>query len=654
MTRALPGLRLAACLLAVATGAARADAAPDVLEHGLALVASGHVGEARAFAAARRPSDALAGVIDAAADASQRHWPPAAARAGQALQGLSPACRGDAKGTPCADVALAWEATRLLAEADLARGLAGSARERATRALALATDAADARRRAASLALLARVAWAEGDAAQAGARLADAQGAAQALPADPAFELDAATLLVAIGAPDGVTAAALQAARHDTDARTQVRLALLEARLAAAAGRSHESASALTDAVQRHAIENAGFDLQLTRAVLAVADGDPAAALSTLDALDAPLAAEGDLTTRIAALREVADALERRQDFHDALGLQDRVLRLMIQAMHDDHEDTVRRLQARHDRGASPVRLAESERDNVLEATRLRDQGLHRQLWLLATATALLVVAVASTLYWRTRRSWRRLAALEETLHCLGRVDPLTGLANRRAFRERVEPFLDRDAGGERFCGALLLVDLDHFKAINDGHGHDVGDRVLAETARRLAGLVEAPGLATRWGGEEFLVLLPPGPPAELRALARRALVAMAGAPVSLGGERSIRVTGSIGFACFEATPAAARVTLADAITLVDLALGRAKLRGRDRAIGVAPGSAAIGDLVADFDAAVGDGRIALDEILAPPQARPEPSAQAALANSIAPATSGPTGDSAPAANSHG
>ncbi|TGT11099.1 GGDEF domain-containing protein, partial [Mesorhizobium sp. M8A.F.Ca.ET.213.01.1.1] len=87
-------------------------------------------------------------------------------------------------------------------------------------------------------------------------------------------------------------------------------------------------------------------------------------------------------------------------------------------------------------------------------------------------------------------------------------TDPLSGLLNRRGFEERAALLLDQCAKA-KFPVAMVLADLDHFKALNDQHGHAVGDRVIADFAAKLAAAAGARGIAGRIGGEEFAVLLP-------------------------------------------------------------------------------------------------------------------------------------------------
>ncbi|MCU1483875.1 MAG: diguanylate cyclase/phosphodiesterase & domain with sensor(s) [Actinomycetia bacterium] len=99
--------------------------------------------------------------------------------------------------------------------------------------------------------------------------------------------------------------------------------------------------------------------------------------------------------------------------------------------------------------------------------------------------------------------------ALEQELRAAALKDPLTGLANRRALAERLE---DAQRRRDRHGGdiGLLYLDLDHFKAVNDSHGHDVGDRVLIETGRRLVAVTRQVDTVCRMGGDEFVVLCTP------------------------------------------------------------------------------------------------------------------------------------------------
>ncbi len=129
-----------------------------------------------------------------------------------------------------------------------------------------------------------------------------------------------------------------------------------------------------------------------------------------------------------------------------------------------------------------------------------------------------------------------RTKALRDELRGLAMTDPLTGLRNRRFMQQQLSALgsLHRRHGTPL---SALLLDVDHFKRVNDEHGHEEGDRVLRSVAERVAGRVRAEDVAGRWGGEEFLVLTPGTEAAAALRLAEdlRACVAESGATVSIG-----------------------------------------------------------------------------------------------------------------------
>ena len=167
------------------------------------------------------------------------------------------------------------------------------------------------------------------------------------------------------------------------------------------------------------------------------------------------------------------------------------------------------------------------------------------------------------------------------------RVDALTGLANRGEFAERLAAAIaDARLGGR--APSLLIIDLDHFKAINDERGHAAGDACLIEVAARLGAQFAGPGqLPARLGGEEFGVVLTDCDAAVAQARAELFRLELASRPI-LYGEIDIPVTASLGVGTFDDD------THADADALyreVDLALYRAKREGRNRiATATAPG----------------------------------------------------------------
>jgi len=154
--------------------------------------------------------------------------------------------------------------------------------------------------------------------------------------------------------------------------------------------------------------------------------------------------------------------------------------------------------------------------------------------------------------------------------------DSLTNLPNRRYLELKVEQALQDHAQLGREYG-LLLFDLDRFKQVNDNHGHDVGDAVLRAVAETLVQSLRAPDLVGRWGGEEFLVLMPDVTATALGDLAERCRVLIAQSSVGNGTSR-VSVTASIGITVLSHTDSAAT-----AIRRADELMYQSKRSGGDR-----------------------------------------------------------------------
>ncbi len=152
--------------------------------------------------------------------------------------------------------------------------------------------------------------------------------------------------------------------------------------------------------------------------------------------------------------------------------------------------------------------------------------------------------------------------------------DPLTGLLNRRAFKEEVQR---RRAEHPQLSAAVLVCDLDHFKRVNDGWGHAAGDEVLQRFARLLLRSTRQQDLVARFGGEEFVALLPRADPLAVQSITRRIqtqlrLMGFSGLP------DEVRITASFGVAWM-----APGQTLEQALARADAMLYEAKRAGRDR-----------------------------------------------------------------------
>jgi diguanylate cyclase (GGDEF)-like protein len=172
------------------------------------------------------------------------------------------------------------------------------------------------------------------------------------------------------------------------------------------------------------------------------------------------------------------------------------------------------------------------------------------------------------------------LQALIDGLCELSSRDPLTGLANRRSFELELQRELDRVArAGE--SALVLMLDIDHFKRVNDRHGHAAGDMVLKAVARALVDSVRPMDTVARFGGEEFAIILPNCPPAFGEAVAERVRHTIERRSIAIVPGQSLHVTASLGGAF---APQWVRSSAALWIERADRQLYRAKASGRNRA----------------------------------------------------------------------
>lgn len=165
-----------------------------------------------------------------------------------------------------------------------------------------------------------------------------------------------------------------------------------------------------------------------------------------------------------------------------------------------------------------------------------------------------------------------------------GHTDFLTGWHNRRYLQFRLKEELAR-ASRDRSTLVCLMLDIDHFKRINDSYGHAAGDEVLREIAQRVEAQVRASDVAARYGGEEFVVLLPATDCGAAKALAERIRHAISAQPIKLNDTTDETITTSIGIAsCAAPTAGEDLKILGDSLLArADVALYRAKSAGRDR-----------------------------------------------------------------------
>lgn len=198
-------------------------------------------------------------------------------------------------------------------------------------------------------------------------------------------------------------------------------------------------------------------------------------------------------------------------------------------------------------------------------------------LWSLFAAI-LLIIALLGILIFRPAVA--RLMARKLELHREAGTDPLTGSQNRRGFFTCAEDLHQRRQREGESC-ALLLLDIDYFKAINDAYGHEAGDRVLTHVVAACGRNLRQRDVLGRLGGEEFAILLPGSTARSGHGVAEKLRALVEDLRVEVGGDRRINCTVSIGVAELKAEDE----TPAEAVARADAALYRAKQAGRNRVI---------------------------------------------------------------------
>jgi two-component system cell cycle response regulator len=180
-------------------------------------------------------------------------------------------------------------------------------------------------------------------------------------------------------------------------------------------------------------------------------------------------------------------------------------------------------------------------------------------------------------------RRHRYAVELRESVNntlALAVTDELTGLYNRRYFERHLNLMLEKAREQDRDM-AVVLIDMDFFKAVNDTHGHDIGDAVLREFALRLRRNIRGVDLACRYGGEEFVVLMPDTDFRQAQGVAERVRTAVAERSFEVGATRPLTITVSLGVALNEHELDTPEMLLKRA----DVALYRAKREGRNRVV---------------------------------------------------------------------
>ncbi|WP_229224058.1 GGDEF domain-containing protein [Duganella sp. SG902] len=286
-----------------------------------------------------------------------------------------------------------------------------------------------------------------------------------------------------------------------------------------------------------------------------------------------------------AALREYGEALERAGDMAGAVQAYHRERAISDELFEKRRQQAMLELQEKYETEKKQRQIELLSRENQVKGAEIDNRRLQQRVWWLLALVFALAAAVVGLLYRKVRHTNAQLEVKNLELKAQSTLDPLTSLYNRRHFQDFMRGLNARERQDD-IVGALFLLDVDHFKHINDNYGHAAGDAVLKMIAENLRVALRETDMIVRWGGEEFLAFLPAIPRHGVDEIARRILLSISSQSLTYQ-EHQISVNVSVGFSPFPLVPGGEPLAWERAVNLVDMALYLAKAHGRNRAYGV-------------------------------------------------------------------
>jgi diguanylate cyclase (GGDEF)-like protein len=296
----------------------------------------------------------------------------------------------------------------------------------------------------------------------------------------------------------------------------------------------------------------------------------------------------GDKPQLQAVLAEYGDALERAGDLPGALDAYHRERILSNELFETRRQKAVMELQEKYEADKARRQIELLRQENQVKTTEIDNRRLQQRVWWLLALVFALSSVIVYFFYRKVRQANAQLEEKNLELKQQSARDPLTALYNRRHFQEfmRGQQDIALASANDEMVSAMYLMDVDHFKHINDTYGHGAGDAVLREISDALREILRETDMIVRWGGEEFLAFLPAVPRGSLDDVARRLLSGIPARTIDYQGVQ-LSVNVSIGFAPFPLAPGGKSMSWERAVNLVDMALYLAKGHGRNRAYGV-------------------------------------------------------------------
>ena len=262
---------------------------------------------------------------------------------------------------------------------------------------------------------------------------------------------------------------------------------------------------------------------------------------------------------------------------------------LRAEIFRSDRERSLAELQTRYEAQDQLQQIQLLEQRNALQERVIENKRLQTQIFILFGIVVIFGLILVVIMYRAARKANSKLKVANKQLEFHSLRDPLTALLNRRAIQEKMAKRspTERRASNNAYPDALILLDVDYFKRINDNLGHAAGDAVLKVLSERLLAVSRATDMVVRWGGEEFLIFLNNMNPEKLPELTKRVLTIIAETPIEFEGQ-IIPVSATAGFISLPfADVSEAELNWEKALQIADMALYIGKVHGRNRAYGI-------------------------------------------------------------------
>jgi diguanylate cyclase (GGDEF)-like protein len=333
----------------------------------------------------------------------------------------------------------------------------------------------------------------------------------------------------------------------------------------------------------------------------------------------------GAKTDQESILGELGRMYEQAGMYREAVSTIREQQALTAQLFRTDREKSVATLQAQFDAVQRQKQIELLARENSLKDAEISNQRLQNIVTLLGAVVTVMGGVFVFLLYRRVRKTNLKLREANQQLEFHSARDPLTGLFNRRSFLDLMARRVTDSNNGRREDDSpdgLMILDVDHFKNINDTLGHAGGDVVLVEIAKRLRSTVRDTDMVMRWGGEEFLIYSAKANAEHLKNLAQRVLKVIGETPIAVADkEMTITVTGGFLSLPFSGL-SEVDCNWEKAMQIADMALYLGKVNGRNRAYGLnrllAPFEQVMPVLERDISAALKADMVELVEVLGP------------------------------------